>query len=60
MRYIRCRLGEQAGDAGQVDAVSIYCPLDKRDPDQPAASDIILDHVSASWGTDEVLSVTGL
>ena len=59
VRYIRCRLGEQAGDAGEVDAVSIYCPPDKEDPDRPVASDIILDHVSASWGTDEVLSVTG-
>ena len=56
VRYIRCRLGEQAGDG---DAVSIYHPLDENDPDRPVASDIILDHVSASWGTDEVLSVTG-
>ncbi len=59
VRYIRCRLGEQAGDPGEVDAVSIYCPPDKNNPDRPVASDIILDHVSASWGTDEVLSVTG-
>ncbi len=59
VRYIRCRLGEQAGAPGQVDAVSIYCPPDKKNPDRPVASDIILDHVSASWGTDEVLSVTG-
>jgi pectate lyase len=59
VRYIRCRLGEQAGGAGEVDAVSIYCPLDEQDPDRPVASNIILDHVSASWGTDEVLSVTG-
>jgi len=59
VRYIRCRLGEQAGDPGAVDAVSIYHPLDKDAPDRPVASNIILDHVSASWGTDEVLSVTG-
>ena len=59
VRYIRCRLGEQAGKPGEVDAVSIYHPLDKKDPNRPMASDIILDHVSASWGTDEVLSVTG-
>ena len=59
VRYIRCRLGEQAGDPGEADAVSITCPLDKEDPDRPVASNIILDHVSASWGTDEVLSVTG-
>jgi pectate lyase len=59
VRYIRCRLGEQAGAPGAVDAVSIYHPLDKDDPDRPVASNIILDHVSASWGTDEVLSVTG-
>jgi pectate lyase len=59
VRYIRCRLGEQAGPPGEVDAVSIYCPLDKENPDRPVASDIILDHVSASWGTDETLSITG-
>ena len=59
VRYIRCRLGEQAGKPGEADAVSIYCPLNKKDPDRPVASNIILDHVSASWGTDEVLSVTG-
>lgn len=56
IRYIRCRPGEQAGD---VDAVSIYRPLDEKNPDRPLASNIILDHVSASWGTDEVLSITG-
>jgi pectate lyase len=56
IRYIRCRPGEQAGD---VDAVSIYRPLDERTPDRPVASNIILDHVSASWGSDEVLSITG-
>jgi pectate lyase len=59
VRYVRCRLGEQAGPPGAVDAVSIYCPLDKNNPDRPLASDIILDHVSASWGTDETLSITG-
>jgi len=59
VRYIRCRLGEQAGGPGEVDAVSIYCPPDERNPDRPVASNIIVDHVSASWGTDEVLSVTG-
>lgn len=59
VRYIRVRLGEQAGPPGEVDAVSIYCPLDKDHPNRPLASDIILDHVSASWGTDETLSITG-
>jgi pectate lyase len=52
VRYIRVRLGEQAGPPGEVDAVSIYCPLEKENPNRPVASDIILDHVSASWGTD--------
>ena len=59
VRYIRVRLGEQAGPPGEVDAVSIYCPLEKENPNRPVASDIILDHVSASWGTDETLSITG-
>ena len=56
VRHIRSRLGDQAGDG---DAVSIYHPLDEKNPDRPVASNIILDHVSACWGTDEVLSVTG-
>lgn len=45
VRFIRCRLGDVAG----------------RDADSVVVSDgerIILDHVSASWGVDETLSVT--
>ncbi len=56
IRYIRSRFGDQAGDG---DAVSIYHPLDEENPNRPVASNIILDHVSACWGTDEVLSDTG-
>lgn len=44
VRYIRCRLGDQ-GDSG--DAVGIG-----------KGEDIILDHCSASWSTDEVLSAS--
>lgn len=59
VRYIRVRLGEQAGPPGEVDAVSIYCPLDKETPNRPVASDIILDHVSASWTKPEPASPNG-
>jgi pectate lyase len=44
VRYLRCRLGDQ-GRGG--DAISIT-----------EGKDIILDHCSASWSTDEVLSVS--
>lgn len=44
VRYIRCRLGDQ-GDSG--DAISIS-----------KGKNILLDHCSASWSTDEVLSAS--
>ena len=43
VRYIRCRLGDQSG--ADDDAVSICL-----------GSNIILDHVTASWSTDETFS----
>lgn len=43
IRYIRCRLGDQSG--ADEDAVSIN-----------KGSNIILDHISASWSVDETLS----
>lgn len=43
LRYIRVRPGDVAGI--EQDAINIR------------ASDVIVDHVSASWGTDEVVSV---
>jgi hypothetical protein len=47
IRYLRSRLG----DAGGAEADAIWIQ---------AGRDIILDHVSASWSTDEVLSVANL
>ena len=43
VRYIRCRLGDQSG--GDDDAVSIN-----------GGSNIIIDHVTASWSVDETFS----
>ena len=43
IRYIRCRLGDQSG--ADEDAVTIT-----------KGSNIILDHVTASWSVDETLS----
>lgn len=45
VRYLRFRPGDIAGT--DVDAVSVV-----------SGSNIILDHLSASWGVDETLSVT--
>ena len=44
IRYLRVRLGDESGE--ETDAMS-----------GRYQNNIILDHVSASWGTDEVLSV---
>jgi len=46
IRHLRCRPGDVAKRA--ADALSIH-----------TSQNIILDHCSASWGSDEVLSVTG-
>ncbi len=47
IRYLRSRLGDAGGT--EDDAIWVQ-----------AGRDIILDHVSASWSTDEVLSVANL
>jgi hypothetical protein len=47
IRYLRSRLGDAGG--AEADAVWVQ-----------AGRDIILDHVSASWSTDEALSVANL
>lgn len=46
VRFIRVRPGDEMGK--EIDAISIY-----------RSKQVILDHCSASWGTDETLSVTG-
>jgi len=46
IRYLRCRPGDVAGK--EHDALSVS-----------GSHDVILDHCSASWGTDETLSVSG-
>lgn len=45
IRYLRVRPGDVAGV--EQDAINIHSP------------DVIVDHCSVSWGTDEVLSVVG-
>lgn len=47
IRYLRCRPGDQTSKAGDVDAISLW-----------DAKDVIIDHCSATWSTDECLSVT--
>jgi len=47
IRYLRCRPGDQTSKPGDMDAISIW-----------DAVDVILDHCSATWSTDECLSVT--
>lgn len=56
VRYLRCRPGDQVGRAlakegkgWSTDALSISAP----------SRNVILDHCSASWANDEVLSVSG-
>jgi pectate lyase len=46
VRYLRVRPGDEMGK--ETDAISVY-----------KSKNVILDHCSASWGTDETLSVTG-
>lgn len=46
VRYLRVRPGDVSGT--ELDAISVY-----------QSQNVILDHNSASWGTDETLSVTG-
>ena len=45
IRYLRVRPGDQAGV--ETDAISVF-----------SGSNIILDHCSASWATDETLSIS--
>ncbi|WP_113961838.1 pectate lyase family protein [Roseimicrobium gellanilyticum] len=47
VRYLRCRPGDKTSKASERDAISIW-----------DARDIIVDHCSATWSTDECLSVT--
>jgi pectate lyase len=48
VRYLRSRPGDRASKASEMDAISIW-----------DAHDVIIDHCSATWSTDESLSVTG-
>jgi len=47
VRYLRCRTGDQTSKASELDAISLS-----------DATDVIIDHCSATWSTDECLSVT--
>lgn len=47
VRYLRSRLGDLVGEA--ADAITLG----------PGARNVVLDHCSASWSIDEVLSLTG-
>lgn len=47
IRHLRCRPGDHTSKPGDVDAISVW-----------DAKDVIIDHCSATWSTDECLSVT--
>jgi pectate lyase len=47
VRHLRCRPGDKTSKAGDMDAIGIW-----------DAKDVIVDHCSATWSTDECLSVT--
>lgn len=47
VRHLRCRTGDQTSKASEQDAISLS-----------DATDVIIDHCSATWSTDECLSVT--
>lgn len=55
VRYLRIRSGPVSGvDGNRIQAITIYS-ISKYGP----ISDVILDHVSASWGIDETVVVFG-
>ena len=54
IRYLRFRPGDRSGK--ELDALSVSA---WNKPDAGPVRNIIIDHCSASWGTDEVLSVSG-
>jgi len=47
IRHLRCRPGDKTSGPGEMDAISIW-----------DSKNVILDHCSATWSTDECLSVT--
>ncbi|MEQ1751253.1 MAG: pectate lyase [Prosthecobacter sp.] len=47
VRHLRCRPGDKTSQPGEIDALTIW-----------DAQNVIVDHCSATWSTDECLSVT--
>lgn len=47
VRHLRCRPGDKTSKPGDMDALTVW-----------DARDVIVDHCSATWSTDECLSVT--
>ena len=47
VRHLRCRPGDKTSKPGEMDAITVW-----------DSQHIILDHCSATWSTDECLSVT--
>jgi pectate lyase len=50
VRYLRSRPGSNPEDGGTLDALSIH-------DSKAGVHDVVVDHVSLSWSTDEVLQV---
>ena len=47
VRYVRCRPGDRTSGPGEVDAVTVF-----------DSHDVVIDHCTATWSTDECLSVS--
>ena len=48
VRHLRCRTGDRTSKASELDAINMW-----------EVENVIVDHCSATWSTDECLSVTG-
>ena len=56
VRFIRCRMGDE--EKTEDDAIQVMSHGDKENPDK--YHDIIIDHCSVSWSTDECASFYGM